>query len=505
MFSHQPNPMKHLSPLVAAALVLLTGGCVAAESSYYVERPVPVTVAPTAPMAPEAPLAPSAIATPVANAPGTMATTVATGSVATASVQPLDQLVAPVALYPDPLLGLLLPASTMSSDIVLAARYLAGGGDPQQVDAQPWDESVRGLAHYPEVVKWMDENLAWTQQLGAAYLDNPENVMAAVQRVRTEARAKGLLTDTAQQQVFVEDSTIAIVPAQPEVIYVPRYDPEIIFVDRPVIYATDPWLTFGAGFGIGWWLSYDCDWHHRRIWIDRHARDHWRERPVWRQPHYVGGGGAARPGFEPWRPSPNRPRTPRHDFDHDRRPTPRPAPMPGTPHRDRPRHGGDDHRDNRPNNPRHDAPQRPTVTAPSSGQTPTTVRHMRPIGSDGRVITPQTPPGAPSEPRQERDRGRDRPQRDNPSSPSRPTPTVNQAPASQPPAVRPAPRPDTPARVAPAAPRERQEPRTDQRVERSPRAEPAPRVAPPARTDSDNSNRSRGDTRDQPRDRNPDR
>lgn len=103
----------------------------------------------------------------------------------------LETLLGPVALYPDALIALILPASASSSDIVLAARYLAANQDPQQLDAQAWDESVRSLARYPDVIKWLDENLAWTQQLGTAFLAQPAEVMQAVQRLRARARAAG--------------------------------------------------------------------------------------------------------------------------------------------------------------------------------------------------------------------------------------------------------------------------------------------------------------------------
>jgi hypothetical protein len=252
----------------------------------------------------------------------------------------LDELVAPIALYPDALVALILPASTASSDVVLAARYLNAGGNPQEIDSRSWDDSVKALAHYPDVVKWMDENLAWTQRLGAAYLNEPDEVMAAVQRDRSRAQANGVLTTTPQQEVVVDQGAIRIIPAQPDVIYVPRYDPEIIYVERPVYVASDPWLTFGIGFGVGSWLAYDCDWHHRTIWIDPHHRDHWRDRRDWRQPHFPGGsGGIAHDGWRRWAPPPGR--RPPHFADRDRwqREPIQPRPMPGTRdlHRDRDR------------------------------------------------------------------------------------------------------------------------------------------------------------------------
>lgn len=246
---------------------------------------------------------------------------------------PMDQLLAPISLYPDALVAIILPAATASSDVVLAARFLGSGNNRDQIDAQPWDDSVKALAHYPDVVAWMDENLAWTQQLGAAYLDQPEEVMAAVQRNRLRARANGVLVDTPEQQVVVEDGYVRIIPAQADVIYVPRYDPEIIYVERPVYYASDPWLTFGIGFGVGSWLSYDCDWRSRVIWVDRN-HDRWRNHRDWRSPDYSHRPGyASNPsGWQRWQPTPGRPRPyPRH-YDQTRwKNEPRPTPIAGAP------------------------------------------------------------------------------------------------------------------------------------------------------------------------------
>ena len=83
----------------------------------------------------------------------------------------LDQLLGPIALYPDPLIAEILPASTLPTQIVLADRYITGGGDPNQIDQQPWDASVQAVARYPSVLKWMDDNLNWTTQTGQAFLN----------------------------------------------------------------------------------------------------------------------------------------------------------------------------------------------------------------------------------------------------------------------------------------------------------------------------------------------
>ena len=102
----------------------------------------------------------------------------------------LDQIVAPIALYPDPLIALILPAATMPSDIVLANRYLVQNGDPAQIPNQPWDDSVKGLTHYPDLLKWLDQNLDWTSQLGSAYLAQPGDVIDAIQQLRLHARGQ---------------------------------------------------------------------------------------------------------------------------------------------------------------------------------------------------------------------------------------------------------------------------------------------------------------------------
>jgi hypothetical protein len=184
----------------------------------------------------------------------------------------LEQLLAPIALYPDPLLAVLLPAATTPSDVTLAARLVRSTNDPSLIDAQPWDDSVKALAHYPEVVGWMDDNLEWTKQLGAAFLQQPADVMNAVQRLRSRAQQAGMLTNTPQQQVVVENNVIYVEPAQPDVIYVPSYDPDI--------FTSAGWgprrggLSFGLALSMGPWLDYDFDWSRRTVWVDRN-RD-WR-------------------------------------------------------------------------------------------------------------------------------------------------------------------------------------------------------------------------------------
>jgi hypothetical protein len=172
--------------------------------------------------------------------------------------QELDALLAPVALYPDALMAVMLPAATAPADIVLAARYLAAGGAVEQLDAQPWDDSVRTLAHYPELTQWMAANFVWTQAVGDAFRAQPADVMAAIQRLRARAQALGNLTSTPQQRVISDQDVITIVPADPEVVYVPQYDPQVIYL-QPAPFGGS-WLNFGFWWRIGAWHRYDFDW-----------------------------------------------------------------------------------------------------------------------------------------------------------------------------------------------------------------------------------------------------
>ena len=191
------------------------------------------------------------------------------------SPEELDRLLAPIALYPDALIALILPASTVPSDLVLAARYVGSNGDPAQIADQPWDDSVKSLARYPDVLKWMDQNLDWTTTVGDAFIDQPADVMNSVQRLRVKALAAGNLFDTPQQTIVKEETSIRIVPVEPDVIYVPEYDPEVVYV-QPYSQDLGPVLTFGAGFAVGSWLTYDLDWNRRGIYVGQ-----WR--PGWKR------------------------------------------------------------------------------------------------------------------------------------------------------------------------------------------------------------------------------
>ncbi|MBI5766443.1 MAG: DUF3300 domain-containing protein [Verrucomicrobia bacterium] len=245
------------------------------------------------------------------------------------TAEELETLLGPIALYPDALIALLLPAAAAPVDIVLAARYLKEGGEPNNTGARAWDESVKSLAHYPDVVKWMDENIEWTKQVGEAFLNQPDDVMKAIQRLRERAHAAGTLVSTPQQTVAWDSGVVTIVPAQPDVIYVPRYEPDYVFINRPINYA-QPIVTFGLGFAVGPWLTHDCDWPSRRIWVVNRQWS-WRDRRDWRHPVFPGHPGyVANPHRQPWRPAPDIVRPP-VSLGWGARPVNRPVPMAGAP------------------------------------------------------------------------------------------------------------------------------------------------------------------------------
>ena len=181
----------------------------------------------------------------------------------------LQRLVAPIALYPDSLVAQILAASTFPEQVVEADRWvqahpdLKGEALGQAVDQQPWDPSVKALTAFPSVLGNMDKNLSWTSSLGDAYYNQQQDVMDVVQVMRKKAQNAGNLKTTPQQNVTEQDSAIDIEPADPEVVYVPAYDPWLVYgypivawpgwYPYPGIWFDSPYLSFGIGFGIGWW------------------------------------------------------------------------------------------------------------------------------------------------------------------------------------------------------------------------------------------------------------
>jgi Protein of unknown function (DUF3300) len=198
----------------------------------------------------------------------------------------LDQMLAPVALYPDDLLTQLLMASTYPLEIVQAARWtkqnknLKGDALTEALENQDWDPSVKSLVNFPEVLDRMNENLQWTVKLGDAFLAQQKQVMDTIQMLRKKAQEAGNLKDNPQQKVVVEQETIVIQAAQPDVIYVPSYDPAVVYggwwwpaFPPPLpFFPFFPYVTpyaygamaFGAGIAMGaaWGYAWGhANWH----------------------------------------------------------------------------------------------------------------------------------------------------------------------------------------------------------------------------------------------------
>jgi len=228
----------------------------------------------------------------------------------------LDQMLAPIALYPDSLLVQVLMAATYPMEIVEADRWLQANrglhGDQlaAAVDNQPWDPSVKSLINFPSVLGMMDQKLEWTQRLGDAFLAQESQVMDTVQKLRAKARAQGTLETTAQQRVVVEGPDIVVEPVDPLLFYVPVYDPLIVFgpwwwplyppfICYPIGAVLLPGIaiSFGVGIALGacWgWAWGGFGWHNHAVNVNvfqnvnfnRHIN-----RTAWSGRYGYGGGG----------------------------------------------------------------------------------------------------------------------------------------------------------------------------------------------------------------------
>ncbi len=188
--------------------------------------------------------------------------------------QELDGLLGPIALYPDPLLAQILPAATYPGEVADAAAWLQSGGDISRIDLQHWDDSVIAIAHYPDILMMMASDMDWTADLGDAFLNQPDDVMRAIQRLRWQARNLGNLVSNDDQQVIIQGDYIEIIPAQPQYIYVPQYEPSVVFVQRWTP-GHRPFIAFGLRFAIGGWLSLDFDWGHHHVIYHGWRRSGW--------------------------------------------------------------------------------------------------------------------------------------------------------------------------------------------------------------------------------------
>lgn len=220
---------------------------------------------------------------------------------ATFKPEEIEALVAPIALYPDTVLSQVLMASTYPLEIVYAARWVKSHPDQKgdaaikAVQNESWDVSVKSLVAFPQVLEPMYDKLDWTQKLGDAFLAQQKDVLAAVQRLRARARDAGNLKSNEQQNVIVEQATspeavsqtiVRIEPANPQVIYVPAYDPAVVYGGwaypaYPYYYwppypAYYPGYAFGSGLAFGLGLAAagaifgDCNWGGGDVHVDHH-------------------------------------------------------------------------------------------------------------------------------------------------------------------------------------------------------------------------------------------
>jgi hypothetical protein len=213
--------------------------------------------------------------------------------VTTLSADALAELVGPIALYPDDLVGIVLPASTFPLQVVQAARFLDDRAkNPNLKPNEDWDDSVVALLNYPEVVKLMNDDLDWTWRLGDAVIDQRADVLDAIQGFRDRAYAAGNLRSDDRQVVENDDQgAIAIKPADPEVIYVPYYEPERVVVYQrtpvfhyypvayPVYYYPYPvGYSFHTGYFWGVTSVFSIGWHTRFLYLHDHN--------YWGHPYY---------------------------------------------------------------------------------------------------------------------------------------------------------------------------------------------------------------------------
>jgi len=205
----------------------------------------------------------------------------------------LDQLVAPVSLYPDDVLAQIFAAAGFPVQVVQADRWisqpdnatLTNGALAASVAGQGWDASVQALIPFPQVLQMLDQHLDWTQQLGEAFIAHPQDVMDAVQRLRHRAQQAGTLQVSPEQSVVGEGGDVTISPTNGQEIYIPSYDPDCVYGPWPypapgpvdfgpwsgVCNATDDTLAYGDGsyLPFGFFLWGDFDWRHHGIRIDR--------------------------------------------------------------------------------------------------------------------------------------------------------------------------------------------------------------------------------------------
>ncbi len=238
------------------------------------------------------------------------------------SPERLQQLVAPIALYPDSLVASILAACSYPSQIEEAWNWLAPRRNmsPDQIasqaDQQDWDSSVKALLPFPPVLQNLASNLSWTSELGDAYYNQPSDVMSAVQAMRQRAKKAGTLKSNDRIKVEDKHGYITIEEKEPEQVYVPAYDPWAVYgypiapwpgwIGVPGIWWDGPGLYFGIGFGLGPFMGFGwafpfwgIDWFNRELFF--HRAPYFAGGPAFfnRGSYYHGYGGFSRPFREP--------------------------------------------------------------------------------------------------------------------------------------------------------------------------------------------------------------
>ena len=236
----------------------------------------------------------SAAGAPSASA-SSSASSSASDSTASKTISPdqLASLVAPIALYPDALVAQILMASTYPLEIVEAARWVKANPDMKSdalegaMQKQSWDPSVKSLTAFPQVLAMMNDKLTWTNQLGDAFLADQKSVMNSLQALRQKAKTEGNLETNSQQTVTVEDQatgsqsqTIIIQPTNPQVVYVPTYNPTVVYGTwaypmyppyyyyPPTYVHTSSAVSFGVGLAVGAAMWGNCNWHSSNVNIN---------------------------------------------------------------------------------------------------------------------------------------------------------------------------------------------------------------------------------------------
>lgn len=194
------------------------------------------------------------------------------------SAAELETLARPIALHPDPLIAVILPASVYPLEIAQAARFVKDTNNLARLAEQPWDDKVKAIAQYPEVIAMMDADIAWTTKLGQAFLNQSMDLMNAIQALRGKAQANGALKTTPQQVVtstnavvermydglvvYVTNTIVQVQPASTNVVYVPTYNPQTVYVDDDDDEAVEAVVGFGVALGMTAIIANNCDWYY---------------------------------------------------------------------------------------------------------------------------------------------------------------------------------------------------------------------------------------------------